>query len=161
MAASLVFSCDGFTHGDDIRKGDMHGSQARASGSKNKIPHSEVDGRGKLGVDPNKISSGSKGHSVSWVNIIKRGTSCDKKLEYIPPYIQESGIPRIQFSKDVIQEGSQYWRSTLVGYFIENHLSFQVVRSLARKLWQQHGLIEVYLTTQAFTSSDLIIMRTS
>jgi len=37
-----------------------------------------------------------------------------------------------------------------VGYFIEKRLSFLVVQTIAKKIWQQHGLIEVLSNNAEF-----------
>jgi len=60
-----------------------------------------------------------------------------KRLEYFPPRIQANGILMIRYTEDVIEEGFENWKSTLVGCFIEKTPSFPVVQSQLRGSYQK------------------------
>ena len=51
---------------------------------------------------------------------------------------------------EVAEEGSEIWRNTLVGYFIGKRLPYQVVNSIAYKIWGKFGLREVLTSENGF-----------
>ncbi|XP_052208514.1 uncharacterized protein LOC127812192 isoform X2 [Diospyros lotus] len=66
-----------------------------------------------------------------------------KKLGFYPPINFPADGPTVCFSEEVIDRGVNYWKNTLIGYFIDSQLPFQVVQSIARQFWRCFGFIEV------------------
>lgn len=61
-----------------------------------------------------------------------------------------SEIPLVKLPSDIIEECFEYWKNTLVRYFIEKRLPFPVVQNIAKRMWQHHGLLEVLLNNCHF-----------
>ena len=72
------------------------------------------------------------------------------KLSFIPPPSASNGRPRVIAEADVSEEGSKVWSSTLVGHFVGTSLSFSIVRSIARSIWQKEGVIDVLSYEKGF-----------
>lgn len=80
----------------------------------------------------------------SWANITEdRVHRAPTRLDYFPPLGTLSDIPFVQLPGGVIEKCTEFWKNTLVGYFIEKRFPFPVVQNIAKKMWQRHGLIEV------------------
>ena len=61
------------------------------------------------------------------------------KLEYTKTL--KDGILRVRLRLDIVEENIINWINSLMGYFIDKHLPFPVVQSIAMKLWKHHRLI--------------------
>ena len=69
----------------------------------------------------------------SWADVIEsHAQQVPTRLEYYPPLGMSSDIPLVKLPSDVVDEGSEYWRNTLVGYFVEKWLPFLVVQNIER-----------------------------
>ena len=61
-----------------------------------------------------------------------------------------------------MDEGASRWHNTLVGHFVGKKLPFPVVSSIAKKIWDKDGLIQVLAQDHGYyffrfsSSSDLI-----
>ncbi|KAL6992491.1 hypothetical protein U1Q18_010601, partial [Sarracenia purpurea var. burkii] len=47
----------------------------------------------------------------------------------------------IEIKEDIVDETS--WEDCLVGYFLDAHLPFGLVRATTKTLWSQHGLVDL------------------
>jgi len=87
----------------------------------------------------------------SWADIADvRGHRPPTRLEFFPPSGTQSEIPFIKLPSDVIDECTEYWMNTLVGYFIEKRVPFPAVQNIAKRLWQGQGLLEVLSNNSGF-----------
>ena len=95
--------------------------------------------------------------SPSYANVLN-GTRRDETigqnlsqqaLHFIPPNIIDGRV-KVSPPLKVAEEGSAIWRNTLVGYFIGKKLPFQVVNSIAHKIWGKFGLCEVLTSDNGF-----------
>ena len=57
--------------------------------------------------------------ALFYIIVDSSGPRIPTRLEYIPPQVSATGIPMVHLLEDVIEEGSEHWRNSLVGYFIE------------------------------------------
>ena len=70
-------------------------------------------------------------------------------LHYTQPLV-ENGRVKVVPPIAVAVEGCAAWRSTLVGYFVGKSLPFAVVNSIAHKIWDKMGLMDVLSTESGF-----------
>ena len=126
-----------------------YGQQHRGSGLPPKRPDFQHMGRQSLGPVVPKSQSHFKNtqeqaqhglgpsqsnskpilqQNKSWANITDaRAHRPPTRLEFFPPSGTQSEIPLIKLPSDVIDECTEYWMNTLVGYFIEKRVPFLVV----------------------------------
>ena len=89
--------------------------------------------------------------NMSWAGLVgSNGNRMPRKLPYYPPINSSSDGPVVRFSENVINNGVRYWRNTLIGYFVKKCLSFHLVQSIAQKMWQCFGLIELLSNNSRF-----------
>ncbi|XP_052201561.1 uncharacterized protein LOC127807600 [Diospyros lotus] len=87
----------------------------------------------------------------SWAEVADvRTHRSPTRLDFFPPSGTQSEIPLVKLPSDVIDECTEYWMNTLVGYFIEKRLPFPVVQNIAKRLWQNCGLLEVLSNNSGF-----------
>lgn len=62
----------------------------------------------------------------------------------------ENGNILVQPPDDMLKRGNQIWSSSLVGYFLHSSLPFKVVEPIARRLWGNLGLSNVFLHNKGY-----------
>ena len=97
---------------------------------------SNVGNGGKVPTSYARVVNGSHSDETNRLNLNSI------KLQFIPPNIVDGRI-KVSPPIEVAEEGSAVWRNTLVGYFIGKRLPYQVVNSIAHKIWGKFGLMEV------------------
>ena len=94
-------------------------------------------------------SSYAKALGVSCGDDFQIPSSKSVTLEFIQPSVIDGRI-KVCPPVDVAEEGSECWRTTLVGYFVGKRLPFKVVDSIAHKIWGRYGLREVLSSDNGF-----------
>ena len=84
---------------------------ASPQGGRQKLGQAGPQSQGNLmGKNPNK----------SWADVADAGAHrTPTRLEFFPPSGTQFEIPLVKLPSDVVDECTEYWMNTLVGYFIE------------------------------------------
>lgn len=71
------------------------------------------------------------------------------KLEFFPPSVEGQKV-KVAPPVSVAEIGAAHWKDCIVGYFVDKRLPYQVVRSMAVKMWSKYGLHEVLSNDKGF-----------
>lgn len=127
-----------FCVGEDI--GPVHPPSFVVSPPKNPPSPSAVI------VGPSQLAGTSK----SWSAVVSNPSGkATLPLSYFPPSSKEGQI-LIKPPADVLKRGNQLWASSLVGYFLHSKLPFKVVEPIAKRLWGNMGLQNVFLHAKGY-----------
>lgn len=90
------------------------------------------------------------GPSKSWSNVVSNSSNkASIPLSFFPPSSREGRII-IRPPVDVLKRGNQLWASSIVGYFLHSKLPFKVVEPIAKRLWGNMGLQNVFLHAKGY-----------
>lgn len=71
------------------------------------------------------------------------------KLLVHPPFSEDGNI-LVKPPSDVLKHGNKLWPTSLVGYFLHSNLLFKVVEPIARRLWGNLGILNIFLHSKGY-----------
>ncbi|KAI8557455.1 hypothetical protein RHMOL_Rhmol04G0012400 [Rhododendron molle] len=70
-------------------------------------------------------------------------------LHYCPPAVVNNGL-HVNIPELVASAGVDRWKDWVVGYFVDRKLHFSAVETIAHKIWDQFGLLDVLSNEEGF-----------
>lgn len=93
-------------------------------------------------VEPSKSPS-------KWSSLLKPALSARMNLEYFEPILSKEKV-KVKPPPVIATYGAAQWESTLVGYFMDGKLPFNVVNNIAKRLWDSKGLVKTLTGANGF-----------
>ena len=131
----------------DLRAGEGLEADLGSVTAQNQAHSSSLGGQTNLASSPFKAHKSSSFAAIVSGNSTRKVDSSDLSynLDFFKPSM-EGGRVKVRPPMEVVQEGCEEWKSTLIGYFVGKRLPYPVVNSIAFKLWGRVGLNEVLST---------------
>lgn len=104
----------------------------------------------KLEEGKEKISP-PEARAIPWKEVVTNSgkSAPHMQFQYFPPVVEEDEI-LVSPPPEVEEAGALSWSNCVVGYFLDKKLPFYAVDSIAHKLWDKFGLIEVVSNDRGF-----------
>ena len=110
--------------------------------------HNDPTHSANLIAEANQAQPSGLGKTPTWVGIVRKQAGPAFCLKYFKP---SPSINRgtVKIPKEVAEEGSQVWSSSLVGYFLKK-LPYSLVKNSTTRLWSKLGLCDMLATDSGY-----------